>query len=155
MIATSRLLKELADIRRYKETDVVLIPEDGNVLLWTAYIEGPEDTPYEGGTFKLAIRVSESYPHVAPSFRFVTKVFHPNVHFTTGEICLDVLKDAWSPAWTLQSTCRAIIALLANPEADSPLNCDCGNLIRAGDLRGYRSAALMYTRLEALQKQSK
>ncbi len=58
-----------------------------------------------------------------------------------GEICLDILKDAWTPIWTLESTCRAIIFLLANPAADSPLNCDAGNLVRCGDLRGYWSLA--------------
>jgi ubiquitin-protein ligase len=42
-------------------------------------------------------------------------------------VCLDILKTAWTPAWTLQSVCRAIIALLSNPEADSPLNCDAGD----------------------------
>jgi len=41
------------------------------------------------------------------------------------------------------------MALLSHPEADSPLNCDCGNLIRNGDMRGYHSMARMYTALHA------
>eukprot|EP00983_Pelagomonas_calceolata_P128095 1161476-Pelagomonas_calceolata.AAC.2 len=41
-----------------------------------------------------------------------------------GEVCLDILKTAWSPAWTLHSVCQAIMALLSDPAADSPLNCD-------------------------------
>ena len=51
------------------------------------------------------------------------------------EICL----------WTLHSLCQAVLALLSSPEADSPLNCDAGNLLRFGDLRGYNSLARMYT----------
>ena len=67
--------------------------------------------------------------------------FHPQ----TGEICLDILKSAWSPAWTLQSVCRAILSLLAHAAPDSPLNCDAGNLLRAGDTLGYNSMARCYT----------
>ena len=86
-----------------------------------------------------------------PKVSFVTRIFHPNVLFKTGEICLDILKpESWTPAWTLQSVCRALVALLSHPEADSPLNCDCGNLIRNGDMRGYRSMARMYTTLHAV-----
>ena len=39
----------------------------------------------------------------------------------------------------------AIFNLLSNPNADSPLNCDAGNLIRHHDYIGYRTMARMYT----------
>lgn len=63
---------------------------------------------------------------VPPRISFVTPVFHPNVLWRTGEICLDILKSNWTPTWDLQGACRAIQALLADPAADSPLNCDAG-----------------------------
>ncbi|CAM9876854.1 unnamed protein product, partial [Hapterophycus canaliculatus] len=94
--------------------------------------------------YELRITVGQHYPMVPPSMHFVTKVFHPNVHFNTGEICLNILKKEWSPAWSLQGACRAILALLAHPEADSPLNCDAGNMVRAGDMRAFRSVARLY-----------
>ena len=67
----------------------------------------------------------------------------------TGEICLDILKTAWTPAWTLQSVCRAIIALLEDPDPTSPLNCDAGNMVREGDMRAYKSMARMYVEMHA------
>jgi ubiquitin-protein ligase len=48
----------------------------------------PEGTPYEGGTFQVQLHVSEQYPFQAPKARFVTKIFHPNIHFKTGEVGL-------------------------------------------------------------------
>ncbi|MCJ1313622.1 hypothetical protein MMC25_007301 [Agyrium rufum] len=54
----------------------------------------------------------------------------------TGEICLDLLKTSWTPAYTLSSTLGAIHQLLTYPEADSPLNIDVANLLRSGDLVG-------------------
>ena len=91
--------------------------------------------------------IPRTYPltMMIPVIRMTTKCFHPNIHFETGEICLDILKKEWTPAWSLQSACRAIHCLLADPAADSPLNCDAGNMIRAGDLLAFRSTATMYS----------
>uniref|UniRef100_A0A0D9VIP2 E2 ubiquitin-conjugating enzyme n=1 Tax=Leersia perrieri TaxID=77586 RepID=A0A0D9VIP2_9ORYZ len=150
----ARLFKEYKEVQREKsaDPDIQLICDDSNIFKWTALIKGPSETPFEGGVFQLAFNIPEQYPLLPPQVRFLTKIFHPNVHFKTGEICLDILKNAWSPAWTLQSVCRAIIALMAHPEPDSPLNCDSGNLLRSGDIRGYQSMARMYTRLAAMPK---
>jgi len=154
-MVSSRLLKEYRELRNAKrdpEIELDLVDES-DIFVWTALLQGPAGTPYEGGTFELHIKCPPSYPLVPPKVTFVTNIFHPNVLFNTGEICLDILKpDAWTPAWTLQSVCRAVAALLSHPEADSPLNCDCGNLIRNGDMRGYRSMARMYTALHAAPK---
>ncbi|XP_024310317.1 protein PEROXIN-4 [Brachypodium distachyon] len=150
----ARLFKEYKEVQREKsaDPDILLLCDDSNIFKWTALIKGPSETPFEGGVFELAFSIPEQYPLLPPQVRFLTKIFHPNVHFKTGEICLDILKSAWSPAWTLQSVCRAIIALMAHPEADSPVNCDFGNLLRSGDIRGYQSVARIYTRLAAVPK---
>ena len=94
----------------------------------------------------LSVRRNTSKLHCAPLHRILTI---PASHIVflgqqTGEICLDILKEAWTPAWTLLSTCQAIVALLGHPAEDSPLNCDAGNLLRAGDHRGYNAMARMY-----------
>lgn len=107
----------------------------------------PRLPPTQNGYFKIDVVVPPSYPLSPPNVRLLSKVFHPNVHPKSGEVCLDILKAAWSPAWTLASTARALIVLLGHPEPDSPLNCDAGNLLRAGDGRAFRSLARMYTKL--------
>ena len=57
--------------------------------------------PYANGIYEIIIETSTKYPMEPPNIRFITKVFHPNVHFKEGGICLDILKLEWSPAWTL------------------------------------------------------
>lgn len=144
--AAKRLRKELQNLQRSEaDPDIFLIPDSSNILKWTALIRGPSDSPYEGGIFQLNINCGMDYPLAPPTIQFVTKVFHPNVHFRTGDVCLDILKKEWSPAWGIQATCRAILALLTDPDADSPLNCDAGNMIRGGDMLCYNSTAQMYT----------
>ncbi|KAH9184212.1 hypothetical protein AeNC1_013814 [Aphanomyces euteiches] len=140
-----RLRKELTELRKSPEADMVLYPLEDTVTEWKAFIKGPVDTPFQNRVFELRIVTTPLYPMEPPKMRFVTKIFHPNVHFTDGSICLDILKREWSPAWTLRAACLAVTSLLSDPAADSPLNCDAGNMIRAGDILAYNSMAAMYT----------
>jgi peroxin-4 len=128
-LAITRLNKEAREYQKLKDEIRLLLRDDQNIYKWQAYLKGPPDTPYSEGTFLINIDVPNDYPISPPKCKFITKVFHPNIHFETGEICFELLKDKWSPAWTLESVCRAILDLLSSPNADSPLNCDCGIFI--------------------------
>merc|ERR1712224_553165 len=64
---------------------------------------------------------SEKYPYEAPTVKFVTPCFHPNVD-TAGNICLDILKDKWSAAFSVRTVLMSLQSLLGDPNNDSPLN---------------------------------
>ena len=70
--------------------------------------------------------------------RFVTSIVHPNIALDTGEICLDLLKDAWTPTYSILQCVRAVRMLLGYPEVDSPLNVDAAVLLREKDYLGMR-----------------
>eukprot|EP00759_Apiculatamorpha_spiralis_P001992 PhF_6_TR10701/c0_g1_i1/m.17261/K10689/PEX4; peroxin-4 len=144
MALSSRLMKELKEAQSSKDEDIQLSCDSDNLMNWSALIKGPADSPYRGGVYKIAIHIPQDYPMTPPKAEFKTQIFHPNVHFATGEICLDILKTSWSPAWTLSSVCRAILTLMCHPEGSSPLNCDAGNMLRANDMVAYNSVARYY-----------
>ncbi|PVU94116.1 hypothetical protein BB559_003088 [Furculomyces boomerangus] len=101
---TKRLTNELSDINNNRPREIVYMqPNEDNLMHWRAIIQGPLDSPYEDGMFELGINIPMEYPMKPPSVVFVTPVCHPNVHFETGEICLDILRAEWSPVWTLKT----------------------------------------------------
>ncbi|CAK9200089.1 unnamed protein product [Sphagnum troendelagicum] len=73
-----------------------------------------------GGVFKLELFLPEEYPMAAPKVRFLTKIYHPNID-KLGRICLDILKDKWSPALQIRTVLLSIQALLSAPNPDDPL----------------------------------
>ena len=76
---------------------------------------------YENLSYQLAMKFPQNYPYEAPHVKFETSCFHPNVD-TAGNICLDILKDKWSAAYSVRTLLISIQSLLGEPNNDSPLN---------------------------------
>ena len=117
-MALDRLRKELADVMKDTDSGVTAEPVLDNMQHLKATIKGPMDSPYEGGVFQVDIVIPDSYPFEPPKCKFVTRVWHPNVSSQTGAICLDILKDNWSPALTIKTALVSLQALLSTPEPD-------------------------------------
>jgi ubiquitin-conjugating enzyme E2 A len=89
--------------------------------VWQAIIFGPDDTPWEGGTFKLMLEFTEEYPNKPPTVKFLTHMFHPNI-YADGKICLDILQNQWSPIYDIAAVLTSIQSLLSDPNPASPAN---------------------------------
>jgi ubiquitin-conjugating enzyme E2 D len=122
MTSERRIVKELG-IFTEKGIDV----ETDRILHWQLAMNGPAETPYFGGTFVLDITFPKDYPFSAPDVFFLTKIYHPNIDHK-GKICLDLLKDKWSPTLTVYKIWEAVISLLKTPNPSDPLFVEAAKL---------------------------
>ena len=119
--ALKRIQKELTEFNKEESEEFTAGPiDDSDMFKWEATLTGPEESPYEGGTFKLRIEFPKDFPFKPPKVEFETKVYHPNVK-STGTICLGILKDDWSPDINVTQILVAIKDLMKNPNLDHPL----------------------------------
>lgn len=118
-------------------------PRGDNLYIWDAMIIGPSASPFQGGIFKLEIHFPTDYPFKAPKVMFTTKVYHPNIN-AHGAICLDILKDQWSPALTISKVLLSICSLLTDPNPKDPLVPEVANQY-VQDRAAYEATARAWT----------
>lgn len=116
-----RILKETQRLAADPVPGINATPSDNNARHFFVQIDGPVDSPYEGGTFALELFLPEEYPLTAPKVLFRTKIYHPNID-RLGRICLDILKNKWSPALQIKAVLLSIQALMSAPNVDDPLD---------------------------------
>ena len=126
---TARIERELADLNTNTIANISAKPQSTDKMYWDAMIIGPEDTPYSGGIFNLAISIPSDYPYKPPTVTFKNKIYHPNIN-EEGVICLDILKDQWSPALTISKVLLSICSLMDDPNPNDPLVSEIADLLR-------------------------
>ena len=124
-VRLGRIKTELERLKKDPPHGVSCWPKDGVRLdCLEAKLMGAKDTPYEGGIFKLEIRLPDRYPFEPPQVQFITKIYHPNID-SAGRICLDVLKSppqgAWKPSQNISTILTSIQLLLGEPNPDDGL----------------------------------
>lgn len=114
-----KLEKERKDFLRYKNT----ICCDGNPgegdYVWNIIMDGPLDSPYMGGKFKIRITFENDYPKSKPRFEFMTPICHINIH--DKHICLDSL-DNYNEKSTILCSLSQIFMMLTSPNETSAYN---------------------------------
>lgn len=144
MAASKRIPKEYKDLASFHTKDLpsVVMPmpitiegfyarpkSPSDIFNWEGCILGPEGTPYEGGIFLLDISFPPNYPFSAPKLKFKTRIYHCNVN-SEGGICLDILKNTWSPALTISKVLLSLSSLLSDPNPSDPLVADIAQQLR-------------------------
>jgi len=116
-----RIMKEFQDFQKNAESSnitVTLVGDD--ISHWKGIIPGPKDTCYQDGIFQVDISLPSDYPYKPPKMKFDTRIWHPNISSQTGAICLDILKNEWSPALSIRTALLSLQALMCEPVADDP-----------------------------------
>lgn len=127
-MALRRIQKEYKDLMAEPVANCSAGPEtEDDLFRWKGTIIGPTETPYAGGVFNLNIEFPPDYPFNPPLVTFVTKIYHCNIS-SRGSICLDILKDEWSPALTIEKVLLSLCSLLEDPNPDDPLVTDIATL---------------------------
>jgi ubiquitin-conjugating enzyme E2 N len=144
-----RIIKETQRLLTEPAPGISASPSEDNLRYFNVMILGPTSSPYEGGVFKLELFLPEDYPMAPPKVRFLTKIYHPNID-KLGRICLDILKDKWSPALQIRTVLLSIQALLSAPNPDDPLADEVAQDWKADEAKAMETARL-WTRQHAMQ----
>eukprot|EP01053_Blabericola_migrator_P000442 Blabericola_migrator_1__441@NODE_1105_length_5426_cov_115_322635_g569_i1_p6_GENE_NODE_1105_length_5426_cov_115_322635_g569_i1NODE_1105_length_5426_cov_115_322635_g569_i1_p6_ORF_typecomplete_len154_score22_55UQ_con/PF00179_26/8_7e49ProkE2_B/PF14461_6/4_6e08RWD/PF05773_22/0_0069UEV/PF05743_13/0_054_NODE_1105_length_5426_cov_115_322635_g569_i122483 len=123
---SKRIGKEIHELKHDCPPGIQAEPDVNNQRYFRIKMEGPEGTVYEGGVYRLELFLPETYPMEPPKVRFLTKIYHPNID-KLGRICLDILKEKWSPALQVRTVLLSIQALLSAPEPSDPLDASIAN----------------------------
>ncbi|KAM7140638.1 ubiquitin-conjugating enzyme E2 N-like [Molossus nigricans] len=147
-----RIIKETQRLLADPVPSIKAEPDESNAgssaCFFHVVIAGPQDSPFEGGTFKLELFLPKEYPMAAPNVCFMTKIYHPNVD-KLGRTCLEILKGKWSPALQIRTVLLSNQALINAPNPDDQLENDVAEQWETNEGQAIETART-WTRLYAM-----
>lgn len=124
-----RIQKEIKDALNCKLFKAIWVDTDNKLnleknCLYLKFTVETKDSFYEGQTHVMLIHFTESgdrmFPAHSPKVNVLTPFLHANINGPS--ICLDILKDKWSPMYNVETIYNSFIALLECPNPQSALN---------------------------------
>ena len=115
-------------------------PEYGSNV-WNIIMNGPDDSPYKGGKFKIKITFDDEYPSSKPKFEFLTPICHININGT--HICIASLNN-YNSNYSITDILSQIFMILNSPNENNSFK-KYLNLYK-NDYSGYLAKAREMTR---------
>ncbi len=147
-MAARRIQREHQELVKDAPDNCSAGPRGDNMYIWDAVILGPSASPFQGGIFHLEIHFPSDYPFKPPKCTMLTKIYHPNIS-SSGAICLDILKNQWSPALTISKVLLSICSLLTDANPNDPLVPEIAD-IYVKDRARYDATARLWTEKYAI-----
>lgn len=151
---SKRLLQEMRKLQKAELGGITVHINNDNLTEFHATVEGPVNTPFEGGSFEVKLEIGEEFPQKPPKGYFLTKIFHPNVNFETGAICLSTLSQDWTEDMGLDHLLLTVKCLLIEPNPESALNEEAGRLLLE-NYDDYFARAKLMTQVHAIKSATK
>ena len=157
-VASKRLFQEYKALLTSPPDGITAGPvTEDDLFLWEALIQGPEDTPFEGGIYPAELKFPKDYPLNPPKMKFMGEIWHPNgainstlcshmltaAVYANGEVCISILhppgddpnhyesaSERWSPIQSVEKILISVMSMLAEPNDESPANVEAAKMWR-------------------------
>lgn len=125
MTALRRLMREYQELTTNAPEGITAGPlSEDDFFTWECLIQGPENTPFEGGLFPSTLKFPKDYPLSPPTMKFECPFFHPNV-YKDGTVCISILhapgddpnryedaSERWSPVQSVEKILLSVMSIV-------------------------------------------
>lgn len=92
----------------------------------------PSTGPWNGGVYQFNFSIQQDYPFSPPKVVCATKIYHPNVSFYDGKVCLG-MRDWWRPINDVSTVIHGLCDIFRNPVVDMPVNAQAADLLKENE----------------------